>query len=252
MKFKNTLEIVTKDIQDIEKLVSNFNNYSSIPNIELDLALSKLRNVYDVLLLFRETADTAKPASESAEPAPPVKAEKIPEKELPVPEIEIPPAVLTRKEPETIQAIGTIESPEADIFDVEKTPPQEKKPSQSKKPITKSSGIVAEKFTSDETYINELLGEQTLKSDISARHQSSPIKTIAGSIGINDKFFFIRELFNNDPELFRRTLDELDNSANFNSAYTILLNNFNWDMKSDPVQLLLNLVRRKFISPGNE
>ena len=37
-------------------LVSNFKNYSRIPSIELDLALSRLRNVYDLLLMFREDA----------------------------------------------------------------------------------------------------------------------------------------------------------------------------------------------------
>jgi hypothetical protein len=97
-----------------------------------------------------------------------------------------------------------------------------------------------------------MLGEQMSKTDISSVHQLSPIKTISGSIGINDKFLLIRELFSDDPDLFKKTMEELDSSVNFNAAYSMLMNNFNWDMKSDPVQMLLNLVRRKFISPGNE
>ena len=49
MEIKYTLEIVTKDIQDIGKLVENLHNSPAGSTLELDLALSKLRNVYDIL-----------------------------------------------------------------------------------------------------------------------------------------------------------------------------------------------------------
>ncbi len=49
MEIKYTLEILTKDIQDIGKLVGNLQNSPNGSTLELDLALSKLRNVYDIL-----------------------------------------------------------------------------------------------------------------------------------------------------------------------------------------------------------
>ncbi|MDF1571024.1 MAG: hypothetical protein P1P82_05345 [Bacteroidales bacterium] len=52
MEIKHTIEILTKDIQDIEKLVRNLNNYTSPPQIEIDLAMSRLRHVYDLLSLI--------------------------------------------------------------------------------------------------------------------------------------------------------------------------------------------------------
>lgn len=52
MEIKHTVEILTKDIQDIEKLVRNLNNYETPPQIEIDLAMSKLRNVYDLLSII--------------------------------------------------------------------------------------------------------------------------------------------------------------------------------------------------------
>ncbi len=252
MEFKHTIEILTKDIQDIEKLVSNFNNYSSIPNIELELALAKLRNVYDVLLMLRENAVSGSTVTKTGEPELPVKPHKILEKKQPVTATDKIPAeteVDVVKSINDIESTGTIDS---DIFEVENIPSPDKKSSHSKKSFAKTEMILAEKFSKEKTYINEMLGEQISKADISSMHQLSPIKSISGGLGINDKFFFIRELFNNDSELFNQTLKDLDNSANFNDAYSMLMNNFNWDMKSDAVQLLLNLVRRKFISPGNE
>ena len=44
MEIKYTLEILTKDIQDIEKLVGMIQNSPGSSTLELDLALSKLRN----------------------------------------------------------------------------------------------------------------------------------------------------------------------------------------------------------------
>ncbi len=53
MEIKYTIEILTKDIQDIEKLVGNLQNSQDGSAIELDLALSKLRNVYEILTMIK-------------------------------------------------------------------------------------------------------------------------------------------------------------------------------------------------------
>jgi len=53
MEIKHTIEILTKDIQDIEKLVGNLQNSEDGYAIELDLALSKLRRVYDILTMIK-------------------------------------------------------------------------------------------------------------------------------------------------------------------------------------------------------
>jgi hypothetical protein len=101
-------------------------------------------------------------------------------------------------------------------------------------------------------FLNEKFGEQNKKNDIASKLQGQAIKSIAGSIGINDKFFYIRELFAGNAESFRLTMEELDIARNFNEAYSLLLDKFQWDMESEPVQMLLNLIRRKFITSGNE
>jgi hypothetical protein len=52
MEIKHTIEILTKDIQDIENLVRNLNKYPTPPRIEIDLAMAKLRNVYELLAMI--------------------------------------------------------------------------------------------------------------------------------------------------------------------------------------------------------
>ena len=241
MEFKNTLEIVTKDIQDIEKLVSNFKNYSSIPNIELDLALSRLRNVYDLLLLFREESgnknilpetpvenkkDLHKGKEHEAHANTPPDHEDLKES---IPNV--PRETKTKESEKTAEPVAEL-----------------KKESDSPEP-----SVVTKNKDSEKIYIHEHLGKQHgTKKDISTKLQGQAIKSIAASIGINDKFFFIRELFAGNAETFRQTMEELDHVRNFNEAYSMLLDRFAWDMESEPVQTLLNLIRRKFIPSGNE
>lgn len=241
MEFKTTLEIVTKDIQDIEKLVSNFKNYSSIPNIELDLALSRLRNVYDLLLMFKDDK-----RAESLHQVTIPKADIPAPKAIPVIEAEAIPVVKVSEEPKVVtpneEAIHKTEiKPEIATEVVQETasPKVEKTPA---KPIVKE----------EKTFINEKLAGTVGKKDLASKLQSQGIKSIAGSLGINDKFLFIRELFGGNAETFRLTMEQLDEAHNFNDAYTILITNFQWDMDSEVVQMLLNLIRRKFISSGNE
>lgn len=227
MEFKHTLEIVTKDIQDIEKLVGNFKNYPKIPNIELDLALSRLRNVYDILLMFR---DESQQSSQHAVTEKKAEIKKLPETESQAKNIAEQADATIPAIPSQKQEIPVLEPEPKVITD---------------KPIVN-------KAEPEKQYINEKLGGQTSKKDVSAKMQGQPIKSIAGSLGINDKFFFIRELFGGNAETFRQTMADLDESANFNEAYSLLINKFQWDMESEPVQTLLNLIRRKFIPSGNE
>jgi len=246
MNYKNTIEILTKDIQDIGKLVSNFKNYSSIPAIELDLVLSKIRNVYDVILELKE---------------PPVLSgnDEIPT-EIRIKKEENLNLMMDQKPVETPTAHAEKQIKEGELLSSEITQVEKKEivdEDRKKvvpliKPGRHSKEILAEKFASERSVVNEKLGQQTLRADISAMHQVSSIKTISGSIGINDKFYFVRELFKGDAELFRQTLQDLDHSADFNDACSLLNGRFSWDMESESVQLLLNLVRRKFISPSNE
>ena len=86
MEIKHTIEILTKDIQDIENLVRNLNNYPSPPIIEIDMAMSKLRHVYELLAMISSDmkADMKNNKVEEKiedEPAPPTEEHHIPVEE---------------------------------------------------------------------------------------------------------------------------------------------------------------------------
>ncbi len=258
MGYKHTFEIITKDIQEIEKLVGNFENYSEIPYIELDLALSKLRNVYELLLMFRENGIPTVPQS----------------RPIPVREEKVAPATSSQINEIQEDTVGKDAEEHIVVKHIENPATQEKKPAEQSGPVpdtkptenTKQKDItepkknpqvtmsehertiLAENFKIEKAFINEKLGENTKKKDLSTRLQASPITSISGSMGINDKFFYIRELFKGDADKFRATMDNLEHATNFDEAYNYLVDNFGWDMKSREVEQLLGLVRRKFIN----
>lgn len=256
MGFKNTVEIITKDIEELEKIVSNFQNYSRIPRIELDLALGKMQNIYELILMIRESEDqmtdpgksSESPGHEDIKPGPETTMTQSrsnqPQDELPKGSIEfLNNDEMLREEKKEESAKEPELKPE---------PPKSEKPKEENLENESKEKILGEKLKKQGAFINEKIGSGNKGKDLSSKIQSTPIKSISGSMGINDKFYFIRELFNGNAEYFREAMNVLDQADNFNEAYNYILNTFDWDMDSETVQQLLNLIRRKFISAGNE
>ena len=75
---------------------------------------------------------------------------------------------------------------------------------------------------------------------------NKPISDIGAAIGINDKFYFIRELFSGDTRAYQDTIKRLNSSASLGEAMKIL--DENTVMGSDPgaQSSFVDIVRRKF------
>ncbi|MCK5692119.1 MAG: hypothetical protein KAI08_04700 [Bacteroidales bacterium] len=241
MEIKYTIEILTKDIQDIEKLVGNLRNSKEASAIELDLALSKLRNVYEILTLIKadrlhemvsDIPEQEKPSSETAqsiksEPKPEAEPEHEPEPQPePQPEFELEPEPEPQPEPE----------PE---------PAPEAKPKTAATSETDSSSILAEKFSA-ESSINENLGEK-LGNDMDAKLVGQPIDNISRNIGINDRFFIIRELFEGKSDRFTSLVNALESADNYQAASSILKDHFAENMDHEGVEILTGLLKRRYI-----
>ncbi|MCK4881008.1 MAG: hypothetical protein KAS82_10120 [Bacteroidales bacterium] len=215
MEIKYTIEILTKDIQDIEKLVGNLRNSKDDSAIELDLALSKLRNVYEILTMIKADrlheliSEKQVRKQLSAEPA----AIKKPE---PVPEPEPAPAAESKPEPEPVA----------------KSEPAD-------------SSILAEKFSA-ESSINENLAEKR-GNGIDTKLLGQPIDNISRNIGINDRFLIIRELFEGDSDQFSNLVSRLDSAENYQAATGILEKQFAEAMDHEGVEILTGLVKRRHI-----
>jgi len=160
--------------------------------------------------------------------------------------------MLRDKETESTQAvvttiISTTQEVEREmtVKEVEvKVPPPVKKPE-----AEKSVRTIADQFKSRTTLYESL--HQTFQGNESVS-QGKPIIDLMSAIGLNDRFTFIRELFGNDQKVFESTISELNSATSFNDAYNYMTRQFNWDMDGEAVQLLLDIIRRKYIKGRHE
>jgi hypothetical protein len=97
--------------------------------------------------------------------------------------------------------------------------------------------------------LNDLLQEQTDNHSVYAQYQQTKVADLAKSISINDKFLFIRELFNNKGEEFSVALQDLNCCTSLEQAFDMiehLKETYFWDSASQAYLKLCDLVRRKF------
>ncbi len=251
MEIKYTLEILTKDIQDIGKLVENLQNSPEGSTLELDLALSKLRNVYDILSvirtdttipgqLYRKTAETVAPPT--PEPQEPEEAPQIEPRPQTVAEVvaEAPPV---KPEPEAVAEAVTEVVAEAPPVKPEpeavaETPPPQQKTQQAHN----DSGILADKFLAQSSVNENLAG----KREGFVESKMTPIDNIGRNIGINDRFLIIRELFDGDSDGFGNLIKDLDNAENIKVANERLSIQFEKTPDHEGVAILSRLVKRKY------
>lgn len=65
-------------------------------------------------------------------------------------------------------------------------------------------------------------------------------------MSINDRFLFRRELFDNDGDLWHKTIEELNHITSYEESLTYLQNHFVWDFESETFELLRSLLQQRF------
>jgi hypothetical protein len=116
--------------------------------------------------------------------------------------------------------------------------------------IAAESTIIADTFDHLPDSLNEKLGSLRGDDDVSDIMKTKPLTNLSNAIGVNDKFLFIRELFNGNPESYNQAINRLDEAANLADAKTIIMSYTDGNTETEAVKQLLDLVKRKF--PGDE
>jgi hypothetical protein len=231
MEIKYTLEILTKDIQDIGKLVENLQKTPGGSTLELDLALSKLRNVYDVLSDIRSDMDRSR--QESRENPDTGQMEEQPETDE--------QAWVKAEEEARIKAEAEAKARAEEEAGAEKTPPPDKA-----KRTLEHAEILAEKFLKESSINENLAGNR--KPDMDAKLMGKPIDSISRNIGINDRFLIIRELFEGNSDRFGQLIADLDQAGSLETASSILAQTFDGEDEHEGIKILANLVKRRYPS----
>ena len=199
MDFTNAIKIILRDIEEARSLLNEAGNISHITEIEL--AKARLHSAAEMLLLVPRLAE------KDGKTEPPA-----PEKQVLKPaEIATAPA---ESKPEPVKEVMEVR----EEIGIRENIPQVKE--EQKDASLSAQQIFADKFGKD-----AVLGEQiTAKpdKDVLTSLSSQPVEDITTAIGINDRFFFTRELFGGKQEEYYKTISQLNKAAGFDEAMDIL------------------------------
>ena len=228
MKYKHTFEAAIANLEEIKDLLQELSAGDSVSSIEIDLALQKTRNFYEVLLMLRQpSGDSVLPGTSG------VSAQER--------------KTATDQGPAAKEFVNAAESFDAD----RKMPAGDKPASAPAAEKRKKSGVLSDSL-GNKKVLGEAIHQPIQYQEIASRLQAKPITNLASAIGINERFLYIRELFGNDAKKYEKAIEIMNNSASFNDAYNYMIREYTWDMDSEMVQGLLELVRRKFITGQHE
>jgi hypothetical protein len=215
MSYRHTLEAAMESLYEVEDIVKTFPKDKSLPVIEIDLILQKIRNLYELMLMLKKEGSAATQA-----PA-----------EMPA---EAKEAEATPPAPGVSDAVtGKIPQPS---------------PKTGKASATRQT--LGDQFKGSTTLHEHL--HQNFNRESETLAHVKPVANLLAAIGINDRYTFIRELFDNDTAAFEHSIQLLNEASSFNDAYNYMIQQFDWDMDGEPVQQLLDLVRRRFIKGKHE
>jgi len=115
---------------------------------------------------------------------------------------------------------------------------------QQRKPSNVDYKSLVETFLEKEPVKQPSTEDQSLLSKLS----QSKIVDLKRSIAMNDRFIFIKELFNNDFDTYNRYINDLNSCQNMEQAeqyLSKLKNQYAWDEENETVQFFLSLISRK-------
>ncbi len=118
----------------------------------------------------------------------------------------------------------------------------------------KQNESVGDKYVENEdTSLNVRLARMKQEVDIGTSMQQKPIKNLKASIGMNEKFLFINELFDGDIEEYNNAIDKLNSFDSLDEAFNYInqLNeNYSWEEQdsSETIDKFAYLVQRRYMT----
>jgi hypothetical protein len=259
MDFNTTIDIIIRDLREAREIIDDFKNYPGVPELQVELAKSKCKSAEDIIALLktmkRDNQDQQSGKVEKGEEVERIEVVELEEKlEITVSsaggsqidlfeicdEDEIEPLVPAVVE-DVKEKVHTTDS--NSIFkesDFEaRSKPKEK--------LT-DAPIVADQFSGLANTFNEQIGNNKGDGDISSVLKSRPVTNLNEAIGVNDKFLYIREVFNGNHSSYNEAVAKLNKVDNMADARAVIMSYTGESDENEAIKQLLDLVKRKLAS----
>ncbi|GEM_PF-5399889 len=112
---------------------------------------------------------------------------------------------------------------------------------------TKSKpSILGESIKTNSSSVNEVIANRKEQVD-DIKQIGKPVDDVRKAFGLNDRFYYQRELFANNADLFNQTLDQINAMDSYDSARSFLQTNYNWSEDNEASETFYKCIRRRFI-----
>ena len=233
MDFNATIDLIIKDLDEAREIIDDLKKYPGVPALQVELAKSKCKTAGEVIALLKSMSDII-----------PVVREEPVQKQQPVLQEE------KLSQSRSVKINPPAEDRKKDDKPVEFTPIPAVKKEDSKKVSKKipESKIIADKFSHLSNSFNEQLGSLKSDEDVSDIMMAKAFTRLSEAIGVNDKFLFIREIFDGAEDAYNQAISHLDNAGSLTDARAIIMSYTGDSNENEAVKQLLDLVKRKFSS----
>lgn len=239
------VELLKKDIHELELLTQGFEKMTDFPEPILDLAKQKAEAVLESL---DELANLNK-NTETQLVDEPVVTPSVKES------VEIKEPVVTE---EDIKLKPVVEVVEADVQSVENISNNgfnDAKPKEKivlDKVYSEPEKVVEEVKEVIEPEIIEKKAEAVIEEDetpdnLSSVNDNVKVSDIKNAINIGDRFRFQRELFGGNGEVMNKTIAYLNQLSKYDEAVSFLKNKFGWDKKNQHAEDFYKIIRRRYL-----
>ena len=212
MDLNSALDIIIKDLREAREIISDLSNYKGVPAFQVELAKAKCKSAEEIITLLKTIYPIKGEESEEVNSTAGSPDKKQVEKSV-------------EKKPVMVEPVTVVED----------APPVGEV----------GKAILADRFGEVEKRINEKMHGRRSDDDISSRMKHSPINNLADAIGINDKFYFTREIFGGNSDSYRNAINRLNNASGIREAEGIIKECGSIEVNSEAVRELLALVKRK-------
>lgn len=101
----------------------------------------------------------------------------------------------------------------------------------------------------EDNILNSKFEDPMIATSIAEAHENQ-VDSMMSAISLNQRFMFINELFDGDPEVFKQAIDKVDACNSFDESVELLVQlyakEYHWDMNSEEVKELLKIIFRRF------
>lgn len=226
-----TIDIIIRDLNEAREIIDDLKRYPGVPELQVELAKSKCKSAAEVIAMIK---NLRLPESVPAEPLPEAVAPPAEQKPKPV-----------ETQPEPVEPPAEAEAKKETVAEETVKPKEEIKPAAKKTP---GPSILADQFAGRTESFNEQLGIRKQGDDVLEILRTKPLSSLNEAIGINDKFLFIREIFDGDTESYNEAIQKLEKVGNLSDAMAIIMACAGDNSGSEAVTQLVDLIKRKFIA----